>query len=151
LAVRRGNAAAAARWCGAEEALRAALGMELSSARRASHERTITAVRAALGEAAFTTSWSEGRGLSADQVVAEVLAGTDTAAAEPAALDDARLSPREREVFRLLVSGHSDREIADALFITRRTASKHVSAILAKLGVPSRTAAVAFAMQSGHA
>jgi DNA-binding CsgD family transcriptional regulator len=48
-------------------------------------------------------------------------------------------------VLRLLVAGRSDKEIADALFITRRSASKYVSAVLAKLGVPSRTAAVALA------
>ncbi|MFN8594464.1 MAG: LuxR C-terminal-related transcriptional regulator [Thermomicrobiales bacterium] len=59
------------------------------------------------------------------------------------------LTPRERDVLRLLVEGRSDREIADALFITRRTASKHVEAILAKLGVRSRGAAVAEARRLG--
>jgi DNA-binding NarL/FixJ family response regulator len=48
-------------------------------------------------------------------------------------------------VLRLLALGRTDREIADALYVTRRTASKHVSAILAKLGVRSRTAAAAIA------
>ena len=55
------------------------------------------------------------------------------------------LTRRERDVLRLLANGRSDREIAEALFVTRRTASKHVSAILAKLGVQSRTEAVAAA------
>lgn len=59
------------------------------------------------------------------------------------------LSPREREVLRLLVDGHSSREIADALFISPRTASTHVSNILAKLGVTNRTAAVAHALRHG--
>jgi DNA-binding CsgD family transcriptional regulator/class 3 adenylate cyclase len=48
------------------------------------------------------------------------------------------LSPREREVLRLLVAGRSDREIAERLFISSRTASKHVGNILAKLDVGSR-------------
>ena len=49
------------------------------------------------------------------------------------------LSPRELDVLHLLVaSWQTDREIADTLFISPRTASKHVGAILAKLGVASR-------------
>jgi DNA-binding NarL/FixJ family response regulator len=54
-------------------------------------------------------------------------------------------------VLRLLAQGRSDKEIAAALFVERRTASKHVSAILAKLGVPSRAAAVALAFKHGLA
>jgi DNA-binding CsgD family transcriptional regulator len=54
-------------------------------------------------------------------------------------------------VLRLLVEGRSDREIAEQLFISRRTASKHVEAILAKLGVRSRGAAAAEAMRRGLA
>jgi DNA-binding CsgD family transcriptional regulator len=57
------------------------------------------------------------------------------------------LSPREREVLRLLVAGRSDREIAERLFISSRTASKHVGNILAKLGVGSRAEAAVRAVQ----
>ena len=46
------------------------------------------------------------------------------------------LTRREFEVLRLVAQRLTDREIADRLFIARRTASKHVEAILAKLGVP---------------
>jgi len=52
------------------------------------------------------------------------------------------LSVREREVFALLAQGWTDRQISDALYISRRTASKHVSAILAKLGAANRTEAI---------
>jgi DNA-binding NarL/FixJ family response regulator len=45
--------------------------------------------------------------------------------------------------------GRTDKEIADALFISRATASKHVAGILAKLQVDSRTAAVAIAIRHG--
>jgi DNA-binding CsgD family transcriptional regulator len=51
------------------------------------------------------------------------------------------LSSRQWQVAELLVAQCTDREIADALFITPKTASHHVSAILAKLGVPTRAAA----------
>jgi pimeloyl-ACP methyl ester carboxylesterase/DNA-binding CsgD family transcriptional regulator len=57
------------------------------------------------------------------------------------------LSPREREVLRLLVAGRSDREIAERLFISSRTASKHVGNILAKLDVGSRGEAAVRAVQ----
>ncbi len=61
------------------------------------------------------------------------------------------LTPREIDVLRLVVVGRSDRAIADALFISRRTASKHVAAILAKLGATSRTEAAARAVREGLA
>jgi DNA-binding NarL/FixJ family response regulator len=48
-------------------------------------------------------------------------------------------------VLRLLADGRSNREIAEELFISAKTASVHVSNILAKLGVPSRGAAAATA------
>jgi len=56
-----------------------------------------------------------------------------------------RLTPREREVLDLVVDGASNRVIAEALFITEKTASVHVSNVLAKLGVPHRGAAAALA------
>lgn len=59
------------------------------------------------------------------------------------------LSPRERDVLRQLVDGKSDREIAAALFISPRTVMRHVAAILAKLNVPSRTAAATRAVREG--
>jgi DNA-binding CsgD family transcriptional regulator len=61
------------------------------------------------------------------------------------------LTARELKVFRLLADGQSDREIADALFISPRTASSHVATVLAKFGVDSRTAAVSRAHREGLA
>lgn len=60
---------------------------------------------------------------------------------------DDGLTPRERDVLRLLVEGHSDAEIADALCIAPRTVSWHVGHILAKLNVESRTAAATVAIR----
>ena len=57
------------------------------------------------------------------------------------------LTPREREVIRLVAEGRSDREIGEELFITTRTASTHVTNILGKLALPSRTAAAAWVLR----
>jgi NarL family two-component system response regulator LiaR len=57
------------------------------------------------------------------------------------------LSPREREVLALLVQGLSNTAIADRLVVSPSTAKAHVSSILSKLGVTSRTEAVALAVQ----
>jgi excisionase family DNA binding protein len=57
------------------------------------------------------------------------------------------LTPREREVLRLLVDGLSDKEIAAALSIARHTASNHVTAIRDKLDAPSRAAVAVLAVR----
>jgi DNA-binding CsgD family transcriptional regulator len=59
------------------------------------------------------------------------------------------LSRREREVLRLVAAGRTDREIADALFVSRHTISNHIRHILDKLDVANRAAAVAAATQAG--
>jgi len=59
------------------------------------------------------------------------------------------MTPRELEVLRLLARGKANKEIAAALAISERTTKSHVSHIMAKLGVQSRTQAALFAVQSG--
>ena len=59
------------------------------------------------------------------------------------------LTAREAEVIRLLAIGRSNQEIADELFLSRKTASVHVSNILGKLGVSNRVQAAAVAQRVG--
>ncbi|HVX34240.1 MAG TPA: helix-turn-helix transcriptional regulator, partial [Solirubrobacterales bacterium] len=55
------------------------------------------------------------------------------------------LTPREHQVLAMLAEGATNREIAASLFMAEKTASVHVSRILGKLGVRSRTEAAAVA------
>jgi DNA-binding CsgD family transcriptional regulator len=61
------------------------------------------------------------------------------------------LTPREREVAALLAEGLTNGELATRLYISPKTASVHVSNILAKLGMTSRAEIAAYAVRSGLA
>jgi DNA-binding CsgD family transcriptional regulator len=96
--------------------------------------------------AALQAAWDAAGRLAAAPLRAEVatlarLGRIDLAAAAPPAApepDPAGLTPRERDVIRLLSEGLSNAEIARTLYISEKTASVHVSNILRKLGVTSR-------------
>jgi DNA-binding CsgD family transcriptional regulator len=64
---------------------------------------------------------------------------------------DSGLTPRELDVLRLVVAGHTNRQIGAELFISEKTASVHVSRILTKLGVATRGQAAAQAHLRGLA
>jgi DNA-binding CsgD family transcriptional regulator/tetratricopeptide (TPR) repeat protein len=66
-----------------------------------------------------------------------------------AALDELGLTRREREVLPLVAAGHTNKRIAELLFISENTAGVHVSNILGKLGVATRTEAAAIAARLG--
>jgi ATP/maltotriose-dependent transcriptional regulator MalT len=74
---------------------------------------------------------------------------TAPAAAAPTPAAQLGLTPREAEVLALVAAGRSNRQIAQALFISPKTASVHVSNILAKLGVATRFEAAAIAHRLG--
>jgi DNA-binding NarL/FixJ family response regulator len=67
--------------------------------------------------------------------------------ANPIALD--ALTPREREVLRLVARGLSNTEICDALFVAPQTTKTHIGHILTKLGLRDRAQAVVVAYESG--
>jgi non-specific serine/threonine protein kinase len=153
---RSGRAETAARLLGAAAGLRAADGIRLALLHREGHDPAAAETRAALGDAAFAAAWAAGAALPVEEAVAEALAaiGEPDSPAQVEPDDSAlaiRLTPRERDVLRLLAEGRSDREIGTALSLSTRTVGWHVSHLLAKLGVESRTAAAAYALRHGLA
>jgi DNA-binding CsgD family transcriptional regulator/tetratricopeptide (TPR) repeat protein len=78
---------------------------------------------------------------------ADPAAAQTTAAAGPD--DPYELTPREGEVLRLVAAGWTNQQIADELFIARKTASVHVSNLMAKLGAANRGEAAALAHRLG--
>jgi DNA-binding CsgD family transcriptional regulator/tetratricopeptide (TPR) repeat protein len=141
-ALARPYPAALARWREAEahveagdrEAAAAAAGSALAAARR-------------LGAAWLAT---EVEGLAARGRVR--LGAEREARSEPVASQDEEafgLTPRERQVLALLARGATNREIGAELYMAEKTASVHVSRILAKLDVRSRTEAAALAHRQG--
>jgi DNA-binding CsgD family transcriptional regulator len=73
----------------------------------------------------------------------------DASAARSARQQIALLTPRERDVLRLVASGFSNRDVGSRLGISERTARTHVSNVLAKLEVDSRTQAALLASKAG--
>jgi non-specific serine/threonine protein kinase len=124
---------------------------------RAAFDRARAIARRHLGAEAYTRATVSGRLQRREQLEAEITRLLVDGAVDVAPAWDApprvasNLSPRERHVLRLLADGLTNREIADALYLSQHTASSHVDHILSKLGVRSRTAAVSFAIRHGLA
>jgi DNA-binding CsgD family transcriptional regulator/tetratricopeptide (TPR) repeat protein len=131
-----GNLYAVARcqWRLAEALLAAGDREQATAAARAAHT-TATRLGAAPLQAALEALARRGR--------------LDLGVGLPAQRTLAGLTPRELEVLRLLVEGRSNRQIAERLFISGKTASVHVTNLLAKLGVHSRLEAAALARRLG--
>ncbi|MDQ3780757.1 MAG: LuxR C-terminal-related transcriptional regulator [Chloroflexota bacterium] len=142
---------------GALETLQADTGHPLSPRYQAVYARVEATLRAQLGEAAFAAARAAGRTLTLEQAVTEALTLATAKGApmvEPASAArqvTEQLTPREREILRLVATGQTDREIADALSIATRTVEWHLANILAKLDLQSRAAAASYAVRTGLA
>jgi non-specific serine/threonine protein kinase len=142
----------ATRLFGAAEALReTATGsafLSVSPSELAAHEDSALAARSALGEAEFAANWQKGRSLSLDEAVAAGLAIQQSQSVRRGPLEFADpLAAREREVAILVASGHTNRQIGEALVISEWTVDTHVRHILAKLGLRSRAQVAAWAVE----
>jgi predicted ATPase/DNA-binding CsgD family transcriptional regulator len=154
LAAVSGQPAAARLW-GAVAAAQQIAGHEFGLPESAVFTQAEANLRSQLGATRFEQEYAAGELLGLEEALAEAVAVVENAgkpsprvAEEPSRFG---LTPREMDVLRLVVAGQTDREIAETLFISRRTAEWHVAAILGKLGVRSRAAAVAAAVRAGIA
>lgn len=162
----------AAKFLGAADAVKEKIGLHLQSYVDATSADDKT-LRDRLGSEGFQTAWAAGRQASLEEMIAEgqrlfvpaepapsasaprrverggpVAAPTASTPARPAApVSD--LTARELEVLQLLAEGMSSREIGEALFISPRTATTHITNIFSKMDVDNRAAAVAKAFQLG--
>jgi DNA-binding CsgD family transcriptional regulator len=151
LVARRGDAERGARLCGVVDALLQIGGVNLPPFGQTSYERALAAARDGLGDAAFAAARAAGRALPPEAILAETERGPE----RPAEIVETDcpgqsetsfgLTPREREVLALLCQRLTDREIADALFVSPRTAGFHVSNVLSKIGAANRREAAALA------
>jgi non-specific serine/threonine protein kinase len=141
----------AARLFGAAAARFEAIAIPFPAADKAVHTQILAEAQAALGDEAWNRAWAAGHALSINDAVAyaleEPLPESDATQPPTATTQAALLSRRELDVLRLVAEGKSDREIASALFISHHTVMRHVSNILGKLGVESRTAAATYAVR----
>ena len=148
-----GQPEAAARLLGAAAAASEAVGLGRWPPLRRWEVAATVAARKSLGEDGFSAAWSAGRTMTSEAALREALVLAEALAATPApaATRDAPfpLTAREQEVLRLIAAGHSNAEIAEALFITPRTASTHASHMLDKLGLSSRAELIAYAHTHG--
>jgi DNA-binding CsgD family transcriptional regulator len=153
LAAERGLAEPAARLLGMVESIQDRTGAALQTPWQPIQDRAAQLAHSALGGDRLAAAMEEVRQLPLARAVAEVIALANTLLEESAALQSAPpraaygLSRREAEVLELLAAGRSNAEIADALFISRRTVTTHVSNLYAKLGAASRAEAIAFALR----
>lgn len=154
VATHRGHLRRAAKLYGASEKLRESEGFSLDalSSSEYDYEGFLDLVSAGLDDEEFEAAWSEGRRMSIEDAI-EYALGTEDATAPGDARDHAEnsapLTRRERDVAMLIGRGYSNRQIAQELAITERTVETHVSRILRKVGLRSRTQIAARVIAQG--
>lgn len=155
LAVSRQDFTLAAWLFAAAHRLRDQEGAKPSLPARSVYERAEDLARSELGDSEFARASDAGARAPLADVLAEVKTLVDTAipavspAVAPATVTYAGLTEREMDVLRLLAAGLTNPQIASALFISTGTARTHVSNILAKLDVKTRTEAAHVAHAQG--
>jgi predicted ATPase/DNA-binding CsgD family transcriptional regulator len=151
-----GSPSRAAALLGAADRLHEWRALPLRPDERSAVEGVIRRVHSDLGAEGFDAATLDGRLLTPEQIETEVaaLAAGLSSAATPETEDPAGafgLTPREFDVLLLIARGMSDREIGETLYISHHTVMVHVRNLLAKLEVPSRTAAAHLALRRGLA
>ena len=149
VAEREGHGQRAVRLFGAAEALREQIDARVPDADRTLQGAIISRLRTKVGEPAFARDWTEGSRLALTDA-AEAAA----AFANEMSIDHALpggLSDREGEVLRLIATGLTNAQVADRLYLSRRTVDAHMRRIYDKLDLSSRVEAIRFAVEHGIA
>lgn len=148
IAVARESHVEAGRLFGAASNQRDAIGFRWSIEPEHSRlARDLALAREELGDAAFEAACDEGRRLSLDEAVAYARRARGERKRPSHGWDG--LTPTERQVAELAVSGLTNAAIAERLFIGRETVKTHLSSVYAKVGVANRTQLVADAARRG--
>ncbi len=135
------------------QAIRDEIGEPVPVSMRERHDASLERVRQALGRR-FDRIWAEGQVTSPEDAITAALAMGSTLPV-PLRQQEAEtgpahtLSAREIEVVRLIAEGRSNKEIAEALYISVRTVGTHLTHIFGKLDVSSRSALTAYAHRTG--
>lgn len=98
----------------------------------------VETVRPLHHQPAFSVAWVEGRAMSLDEAAEYALSAIAALGLTARFGDSGSLTRRELEVARLVAAGHTDRQIAETLFLSPRTVGVHLHHILRKLGLRSR-------------
>ena len=156
VAVVSGQSRRAAQLFGAVEFLLRSGGIDIivwGGTTSAVYKMFLQSAQAQLDEATFSTALAAGRALTMEQAIEYALAGTTTTPArtprQAAKEQFGGLTAREREVAVLIAQGKSNRELAEALVVSERTVGAHVSNILSKLELASRTQIATWALEKG--
>ncbi len=161
LEVAKGNASSATRLLSAANALLQRIDYAIPAAEQAYVQKLVDRLRRALPPARFAEAWDGGQLMTVEEAIEHAqraLTGGGLQGSTPARKVDRRsvrapspqqsvagLSPRERQVAALVAEGRSNREIAQALGITEKTANTHIQNIFNKLGFSSRAQVAAWA------
>ncbi|HEX2680390.1 MAG TPA: LuxR C-terminal-related transcriptional regulator, partial [Candidatus Dormibacteraeota bacterium] len=109
---------------------------------------TLGPARDAVGKQVAADAWAEGLRLSAEEAIALALSQTPdpTKRFSTIGIDPLALSKREQAIATLVAEGLTNLQIANTLFISKRTVETHVQHIFNKLGVSSRASIAAWAV-----
>lgn len=135
---------------GASGALREQIGAPLPDPDRLTIEPVLAGLRRTLSGSSFTERWNAGTRMQITGAVALATTVTDDMSTEPVpavAPPHSILSDREMEVVELVVSGLTNAQVADRLYLSRRTVDAHLRRIYDKLELSSRAELVRHAVE----
>jgi predicted ATPase/DNA-binding SARP family transcriptional activator/DNA-binding CsgD family transcriptional regulator len=152
----QGLAQRAARLWGAAEAMREVIGVPLQPEDRKLLDPFLATARSSLGEVAWQTTLAEGRAMMPEQAIEYALSAEGAVLPPPVARRPGRrpatlapLTPREEDVAVLVSRGLTNREIASELFISEHTVATHITKILKRLALSSRSRLSAWVAERG--